>query len=164
MSRHDKQVLLSLAAVLAVAGMIFFFSSQTGEESTEMSGMVSRFVLSLLVPGYKSLSPEEQVPYLEAWGYVVRKGAHFSEFALLAVTLVNFFHTYKPRWRVGWIIPLAWLIATAYAGTDEWHQTFVDARAGALKDVMLDSAGALTGAVLTALIIWIKGRRHASIS
>lgn len=157
MSRHDKQVLLSLAAVLAVAGMIFFFSSQTGEESSDMSGAVARFALSLLVPGYKSLSPEEQAPYLETWEYVVRKGAHFSVFALLAVTLVSFLHTLKPDWRMGWIVPLAWLIATAYAGTDEWHQTFVDARAGAFKDVMIDSVGALT-----ALVIWMNGHRSTN--
>ena len=162
MLSHKARTLLSLAAVLAVAGMIFFFSSQNGEESSTLSGSISRFVLSVLVPDYESLTPEEQAPYLEAWGYAIRKIAHFSEYALLAVSLVNFLHTANSRWRLAWVVLLAWVIATVYAGGDEWHQTFVSARVGAYTDVMIDSAGTLTGALLMALILWIHLRKRRS--
>ncbi|HEY8449741.1 MAG TPA: VanZ family protein [Bacillota bacterium] len=37
----------------------------------------------------------------------------------------------------------AWLLATLYAATDEWHQRFVPGRTGSLTDVGIDAVGAL---------------------
>ena len=39
-------------------------------------------------------------------------------------------------------------ICVLYAITDEFHQTFVDGRIGTSRDVLIDTAGALTAAVL----------------
>jgi VanZ family protein len=35
-----------------------------------------------------------------------------------------------------------------YAASDEFHQLFVPGRSGEVKDVLIDSAGAVTGALL----------------
>ena len=148
--------LLSLAVVLAVAAMIFFFSAQKAEDSSKLSGEVTDFVLSLVVPGYRDMTPAERAPYLVNWSLTVRKCAHFSEYALLAVSLVCFLH-YLLRKGTPWqILALAWLFATLYACTDELHQTFVDGRGPALLDVAIDSAGALTGALLATLAVGVK--------
>ena len=40
----------------------------------------------------------------------------------------------------------AWTIATAYAATDEWHQSFVPGRSADVHDWYADAAGALLGA------------------
>ena len=52
-------------------------------------------------------------------------------------------------------LPWAWLLATLYAATDEWHQSFVEARGPALLDVGIDSAGALTGALVMLALLMI---------
>ena len=50
----------------------------------------------------------------------------------------------------------AWLIGTAYAVTDEFHQSFVPGRSCELRDVMIDSCGVLTGVLLATLVGWIR--------
>ncbi len=45
----------------------------------------------------------------------------------------------------------ALLICLIYGATDEFHQTFVDGRSGEVRDVLVDTLGALIAIVL----IWI---------
>jgi VanZ family protein len=73
-----------------------------------------------------------------------RKLIHFAEYALLCflwwralVTVTN------PRRAA----LLAFVLASAYAVTDEYHQTFVDGRHGNPLDWMIDSAGAAAAAL-----------------
>ena len=78
--------------------------------------------------------------------FVARKLAHFTEYALLTFLW----------WRAlesrggSRAIAAAVAIAVAYAITDEYHQTFVEGRVGAVSDVLIDSAGALAAALLIA--------------
>lgn len=137
---------LSLLAVIAVAIMIFLFSAQPGEDSAKLSGGITEALLTTMVPDYPSMSEEEKRPYEESAELAVRKAAHFSEFALLALTLVWHMYYVRPRFGPGRLLLWAWIIATLYAGTDELHQMFVDARGPALMDVGIDSLGALAGA------------------
>ncbi len=72
---------------------------------------------------------------LGTWDTVLRKGAHMTEYAVLAVLL----------WRaVGRELP-ALALASAYAVTDEVHQTFVAGRHGSPIDWGIDTVGALIG-------------------
>ena len=75
---------------------------------------------------------------LGTWDYVLRKGAHMTEYAILAVLLVRATRSYM------W----AFVLAVAYAGSDEFHQTFVRGRHGTPIDVGIDAVGALIGLVL----------------
>ena len=77
---------------------------------------------------------------------LVRKTAHFTEYALLGAALRQFLRTFPLR-RPG---AAAWLAATLYAVLDEWHQPFVAGRSGQLRDICIDSAGALSGVFLAA--------------
>jgi VanZ family protein len=55
------------------------------------------------------------------------------------------------------------LIATAYAVTDEIHQGFVSGRSAQVRDVLIDTAGALVGVALTAsLTRRVRRRRRMS--
>jgi VanZ family protein len=72
---------------------------------------------------------------LGTWDYVLRKGAHMSEYAILAVLLVR--ATGSSMW--------AFALAVAYAGSDEFHQTFVRGRHGSPIDIGIDAIGALIG-------------------
>jgi VanZ family protein len=75
---------------------------------------------------------------LGTWDYVLRKGAHMTEYAVLAVLLVRATGSYL------WAFPLA----VAYAASDEFHQTFVRGRHGSPIDVGIDAVGALIGLTL----------------
>jgi VanZ family protein len=72
---------------------------------------------------------------LGTWDYVLRKGAHMTEYAILAGLLVRATGSYM------W----AFVLAVAYAGSDEFHQTFVRGRHGSPIDVGIDAVGALIG-------------------
>jgi VanZ family protein len=48
----------------------------------------------------------------------------------------------------------AFVLATIFAATDEWHQSFVPSRQGSGWDVLLDSSGALLGL----FAVWWLGR------
>ena len=161
MSNLKKKILITLIAVLIVAALIFLFSAQSGEESSELSGRVTGLILSLFVPGYADLAPKAQAVYLQAWGGIVRKMAHFSEFALLAFLLSWHLRYRLNEARVGLILILSFVIAALYAGTDELHQVFVSSRAGRLTDVLIDCAGAATGTLLGWLRIALRNRRRA---
>ncbi len=75
---------------------------------------------------------------LGTWDYVLRKGAHMTEYAILAALLVRATGSYV--WAFG--------LAVAYAGSDEFHQTFVRGRHGSPIDVGIDAVGALIGLAL----------------
>ena len=74
---------------------------------------------------------------------VVRKGAHLTEFAFLALLLLRALSLNRGDFRK-WISS-AWVLATAYAASDEFHQSFIPNRNGCVTDVMIDSAGAALG-------------------
>ena len=132
--------------------MIFYFSSQNGEESAQTSTGLAVFVMRLLVPGFDSLSAAERAMYFDRLLYFVRKAAHFTEFAMLGASLRLLFHALSLRRP----ILIAWSVGTLYACTDELHQMFVDGRGAVWQDVCIDSAGALTAALLVTL--WLQWR------
>jgi VanZ family protein len=80
---------------------------------------------------------------LGTWDYLLRKCAHVTEYAVLAVLL---------RRALGRDVP-ALLLASAYAVSDEFHQTFVAGRHGSPIDWGIDTVGALLGLAL------LRGRR-----
>lgn len=146
-------------AALVIAALIYYFSSQDGNESSELSRGVSRFILRLFVPGYDDLPRREQYAHLKALGLYVRKCAHFTEYAVFAAVLENYLRLRLPSGSVKLSATLGWLIATLYAGTDELHQMFVAGRGPALLDVGIDSAGALTGVLIAAAVLSARLKR-----
>ena len=76
---------------------------------------------------------------------IVRKAAHFGEYALLTVL---WWRALRTRTADSAALAGAVAIAVVYAITDEFHQTFVDGRTGSPVDVLIDTGGAATAAVL----------------
>jgi VanZ family protein len=73
-----------------------------------------------------------------------RKLIHFGEYALLCFLWWRALASVTSPRRAALI---AFLLASAYALTDEYHQTFVDGRHGTLVDWLIDSAGAAAAAL-----------------
>ena len=87
----------------------------------------------------------------EASQLVLRKAAHFLEFAVLGILLTGTFHGAR-----NFTLAKPMLFAVLTAMTDETIQAFTPGRNCALSDVWLDAAGALTGAVLLWLIFKLR--------
>ncbi|MCH5188297.1 MAG: VanZ family protein [Oscillospiraceae bacterium] len=140
--------------VLATMAQIFRFSSEDAKKSTETSGKVVRTVAEVVVPSYKKMTPKEQDSFVESVMNTVRKAAHFTIFACLGLWLWLLIS----RYRKNYILPFAVGISALYACTDELHQTFVSGRSGRIKDVLIDTSGAFTGALaaLILFLIWQK--------
>jgi VanZ family protein len=76
----------------------------------------------------------------------MRKGAHLSEYALLSILLLRALWALK-RWQMRKFqyALVALLLAAGYAATDEFHQAFIPGRESCLRDVLIDTCGALVG-------------------
>jgi VanZ family protein len=79
--------------------------------------------------------------------HVIRKCAHLTEYAILALLLWRALHLSKnqlPAWswpKVGGTL----LLVCLYAATDELHQSFVPTRTPLVSDVFIDTAGGTIG-------------------
>lgn len=133
MKKKPVIIALSWAAVAVCMGTIFFLSSQNGSESSGTSGWLLDFL---------------RLPISEAF---LRNAAHFLEFTGLAVLVFNALYQTsgckKPF--------LSFIIASAYAATDEFHQLFVEGRACTLSDWLTDSLGAASGIIVLCILISI---------
>ena len=82
--------------------------------------------------------------------FIIRKAAHFLEYAILFVLYYRGFkNTSKMNFRR--IFFLSLLLTVSYALTDEYHQTFVSGRTGRLFDLGVDSLGAFFGLIFVQL-------------
>jgi VanZ family protein len=81
---------------------------------------------------------------LGTWDVILRKGAHMTEYAVLAVLLARALGREAPALAVGIL----------YAASDELHQAFVRGRHASPIDVAIDAVGLLIG-----LIAWRRGSR-----
>lgn len=143
--------IITLIPVIALLMMIFGFSAENADESSESSGSLIERLLEIIDKNYVNLSDDEKKAAVERFSYPIRKAAHFSEFAALAfftaLHLASVNHA-AGRAAIAKIPLWAWLFSTACAASDEIHQLFVPGRAGMASDVLIDSAGALAGVLL----------------
>ncbi len=148
-----------LVMTILTAIAIFCFSAQPGEDSAQLSEGVTLTVARVVRPGFEQLPPAQKRSFMQQLGLTVRKCAHFTEFALLGLNLLGLLRMRRPDRPLPSLMPVAWVIATLYAGTDELHQMFVDQRGPAFLDVGIDSAGALMGVLVMALALTLLARR-----
>jgi len=125
----------------AAAGVWFAFILSLSQEpfaSTHTEGWLSQFFASWGV---------DIGPLVGLLNLIVRKCAHFVEYAILGVLL---FRAGDRTWPAGNALAAALVRAALGAGCDEIGQTQIAMRTGALKDVLLDSAGGSFGAIAAA--------------
>jgi VanZ family protein len=136
--------------LLPIAWMFVIFAGSSDSSSYQHS---SRLVEPLL----HWLFPHMSQAHVEAIHHVIRKCAHLTEYALLAILLWRAVR--KPvrndsrpwSWREA-LITVA--IVFLYASTDEFHQRFVPTRTPMVSDVFIDTSGAIIGMIL----LWALGQ------
>ena len=109
--------------------VIFVMSSFAAADSDRQSDLIVN-ALTLAFPDLKGAA------FLVN---VVRKSAHFLEYALLGLLTARAFRL--SRKSVWFAVP----VCALYAASDEFHQTFTPGRSGELGDVLLDTCGATFG-------------------
>ena len=164
--------------------MVFIFvqSALPSELSSEESGVIVDLIMRVI----EGILPYGR----EAIVFAVRKGAHFMEYLILGAVLVPAVKEWSEASRLsgggadlpgggkdlpgggadlpeaapGLLMaggaPAAWLIGTAYAVTDEFHQSFVPGRSCEFRDIVIDSCGVLTGVLAALLAGWIRAQRE----
>lgn len=87
--------------------------------------------------------------------FVLRKTAHMAAFGVLAWLSFRALAGARPSWPKGRLFVASLIFTVLYAASDEWHQTFVPTRSGSVRDVAIDTAGA----VLALFTLYLRRRR-----
>ena len=125
---------VKITFVIVCMIIVFIFSSQAGEDSSDTS---SGFIRNIITFFNRSLSQERIEYIIDIVEPFVRKLAHYTIYAIGGFLIYNALEKKN--------VKKALLIGILYAVSDEIHQVFVPERAGRIFDVCIDSLGVLTG-------------------
>ncbi len=134
-----------------VAGLIFFFCAQNGEDSADLSSGI----LVFLTKTFPFLGTVENAEY------IIRKIGHFSIFALESILLsAAFYSTFSGRKATKrWLLSVLLVIAVL----SEAVQFLAEDRGPTVKDVIIDFSGALLGFIGYTIFYIIRERRIAKL-
>ena len=145
--RKPKLSVFFWIAAAVWCGVLFYFSGQSGAESSKLSLRVTRFVLRML----------PFLPYAESeLNNILRDIAHFGIFAVEGFLLGSAMMTLLPERALGGALSV--LICAIVAVLNEYHQSFTEGRACEVKDMLIDSGGALAGVLFAALLLALAFR------
>ena len=133
---------MSLIIVIIWMIIVFIFSNQNGEESTDTSQGFINWILNVI-----SFNNEQFVIFIEP---IIRKIAHYALYTIGGIALFNYTNNFNVTMNKK--ISYALIVGVIYAITDEIHQLFVPGRTGAIKDVCIDSLGIITGIIIGLII------------
>lgn len=155
-----------LAVALLVMAVLFYSSSQTYEQQSQVSLLQHWLAgepfkdklsgISFLYGGSEvSIAHSGYAKFVE---FFIRKAAHFTTYFLLGGSWLL---GLRPKMQQTILLPgvIAWLSATGYAALDEFHQMLTGGRTPLFQDVVLDSIGAATAVLICWLILGIKKLR-----
>ncbi len=127
--------------------LIFYMSSQVGNDSAGMSDMIVSFIQSLI---HDITTVEVSINTLS---FIIRKSAHVIEYMILTFFFLYAF--YKNKYNKYLLYSAS--LSVLYAMSDELHQTFIPGRSGTAVDVGIDTIG-----VVLALLIFLAIKKFYS--
>ena len=140
--KYIKRIFCFLFLLLTMT-IIFLFSAQSGNNSTQTSMSVTESFANTF---FSTALSSQTIEIIET---IIRKLAHFSEFAVLGIAACLFFGTYNLKRKK--LIILSAVFCFLYSISDEVHQYFVPDRACRIYDVVIDTCGAISGILITVL-------------
>lgn len=134
--------------MIAMIALIWGNSMVPGDGSSSISLMVVDAVRSFL----------DTISLPSAWvtNFLVRKTAHFTEYAVLGVLVCQALDPHGRAFQRRALVIAAVLMLIP--SMDETIQLFVSGRTGQVADVLLDCCGAATGTGLRNLVIHLRRR------
>lgn len=154
MQKKKALFLPVLLWTLAAAGvaLMFFFSGQDGASSGKLSIKLARFIRRML----------PQIPLdFHTLHFCVRKLAHFAIFALEGALLCGAWMATLKKLRRGALLAAGMCLPMAVL--NEFHQYFMKGRSCEVRDMFIDSAGALAGIGFSLLLARCICRRNVII-
>jgi VanZ family protein len=135
--------------LVAWACFVLFASSSNFSASN-----TSRIIRPLLLWLFPEIS-EASLAYVH---FLVRKAAHFTEYALLALLAARAFRTShrEKLKRLWWLAAFA--LVACVALMDEYHQSLLPSRTGSIYDSLLDMSGGATA--LACASLWLARKRR----
>jgi len=131
--------------------VIFYLSTRAGSDERTTSLLEAFFRLFPAAMQHLSM---EQITGID---FTIRKTAHFTEYFIVSVLFVRWYRSCRLRVRDRALL-FAWLSATLYAASDEFHQIFVPGRTPKVTDVCIDSTGALAAVLICAFLLRRRNR------
>ena len=154
---------ISCLMTVAVMALIFFFSSQTADSSSEVSGGVLKAVADICV-SVLNISETKVAGSEDMIHFIVRKTAHFTVFAALGACMAAALRT-NTKLRGIRLFAATVCFCMFYAVRDELHQLLSDGRSCRVTDVIIDTCGSAAGCgcsfALFALCARIYGKKSA---
>lgn len=143
---------LSLLLIILWAIIIFGFSSMSGTTSNGMSkGILSNTIEKTKILPEHELTVEKKEDPLSLFNkihYYFRKTAHFSEYLILSLLLINHLRFYKIKRMFLLTIGICFIVSIL----DELNQMFTFDRSSLLTDCLLDTFGAIVGVLIAIMI------------
>jgi VanZ family protein len=139
-----------------IVWMFVIFAASTDLGSAEHT---SRF----LIPFLHWLNPAISVATIMKIQFLIRKAAHLTEYAVLAMLLLRAVRS-GTRDAFARQALLVLVIAAVYAITDEFHQAFTPSRTATAHDVLIDCLGAAVGLAIYWAIRQTSDRTRTAIA
>jgi VanZ family protein len=114
----------------------------------------------MIVPFLRWLKPDISPGTVASIHTIIRKCAHVSEYAILA--LLSFralIYASIIEWSAWTFAVTVWIACILIAATDELHQSFVPSRTSSGRDVLIDGGGATLGLLIGVIIAECGSRR-----
>lgn len=151
-NKQTRRIFISWTVVVLYLALIFYFSSQDGTESHKVSAGLLQYlkVLALVLPEYVQ---NYLIKYLINGNgnleFLLRKVAHFTEYFILSFIFYRAMIVSGSRIKKSIIVTV--IFCFLYAVSDEIHQLFVPGRVFAVRDIIIDTSGALLGMAIVGL-------------
>ncbi|NFA42029.1 VanZ family protein [Clostridium botulinum] len=133
-STFDKRKVVNWILLILWMIIIFAMSNQPAVVSDKQSGLV--------ITTLTNLGIDMNGIFGELANFIVRKTAHFLEYMILGILILNVLEIHYTRQKIRL---LGVLLVFLYASSDEIHQLFVQGRQGAFRDVVIDTLGGTFG-------------------
>ena len=144
MKKITKESIVTGILVILWMVVIFHFSNQPGATSGELSSGVCDGLIAKVNQAFSlDWSNQMQQKIAQMIEFPVRKIAHMSEYALLALLLFTHLRAGKRSRGTRKNCVLAFGFTVVYAATDEFHQFFIPGRSAQVRDVLIDALGAM---------------------
>ena len=158
-----KKVIILGIMIILWMGLIFYMSSNTGEDSGGISGDIVKYVIStfdkITNASQETVKYHESREFMDKANYYFRKTCHFGEYMILSILLISFIISLD-KFIIIKCSLYSSLISIFYACTDEFHQLLVPGRGASIKDIIIDSFGALFGIIVVYFIYTNKIKKH----
>ncbi len=138
-----KRKLLYALPAIAWMILILMLTLQPGEVSSDLSGGIVSYLYNYVQALNIPLS-------INQFHFLIRKTAHVSEYFILGLLVFVALKPYKISFQRQLLIVL--LFGIAFASVDEFIQTFVPGRVGAITDVLIDSVGVMLSLGLVSIV------------